>query len=77
MTTLCMPLAFTWKKSKISCVLILMQLCDRFMEINARKFHFMSLRKDTANETFVFENLVMKNSKEQETWGYYRQQNEF
>ena len=33
--------------------------------VNAGKCHFMCLRKDTANGTSVFKNLVMKNGKEQ------------
>ena len=65
MTTLCMLLVLSWKKSKMSCVLILMILRDGFMTPNAGKCHFMCLGKDTLNETFIFKNLVMKNSKEQ------------
>ena len=37
--------------------------------LNAGKFHFMCLRKDTANETFIFKHLVIKNSKEQKILG--------
>ena len=35
MATLCMLLVSTWKKLKISCTLILMQLPDSFMRITA------------------------------------------
>ena len=35
------------------------------------------LGKDKANETFIFKNLILKNSKGQKyTWCYYRQQTE-
>ena len=39
------------------------------MTVNVGKCHFMCLRKDTANETFIFKNLVMKKSKEQKILG--------
>ena len=39
------------------------------MTLDAGKCHFMRLGKDKANETFVFKNLVMKNSKEQKILG--------
>ena len=38
---------------------------ENCIALNAKKCHFLSLGKDTANETFIFKNLVMKNSKEQ------------
>ena len=45
---------------------------ENHMAVNAGKRHFMCLGKDTGNETFNFNGLVMKNNKEQRTWGYYR-----
>ena len=39
------------------------------MALNAGKCHFMCLGKDTRNETFIFEGLVMKISKEQKILG--------
>ena len=33
--------------------------------LNARKCHFMCLRNNTENETFLFHNILMENSKEQ------------
>ena len=39
------------------------------MTLNAGKYHFMRLGKDKTNETFVFKNLVMKNSKDQKIVG--------
>ena len=39
------------------------------MALDAGKCHFMCLRKDTTNETFIFKGLVMKNSKEQKVLG--------
>ena len=40
-----------------------------YMTLNAGKCHFMCLGKDTANETFIFKTLVMKNNKEQKILG--------
>ena len=37
--------------------------------VNAGKCHFMYRRKDTANGTSIFKNLVMKNGKEQKILG--------
>ena len=37
--------------------------------IPSKKYHFSSLGKDTANETFIFKNLVMNNSEEQKYLG--------
>ena len=39
------------------------------MALNVGMYHFMCLRKNTGNETFVFRELVMKNSKEQKITG--------
>ena len=39
-------------------------LYQNHMGLNAWKCHFISLGKDTGNETFNFKSLVMKNSKE-------------
>ena len=50
---------------------------ENYIPLNAGKCHFICHGKDIANETFIFKNWVMKNSKEQKnTWGYYRQQTE-
>ena len=38
---------------------------ENCMTLNAGKCHFMCRGNDTANETFIFKKLVMKNSKEQ------------
>ena len=58
----------------MSCVLMLMHLRDGFIKttlllIPTKKYHFLSLGKDTANETFIFKNLVMNNSEEQKYLG--------
>ena len=37
---------------------------ENHMALNAGKCHFMCLGNDTRNETFIFEGLVIKNSKE-------------
>ena len=37
--------------------------------LNARKCHFMCLRNNTENETFLFHNILMENSKEQKIIG--------
>ena len=42
---------------------------ENHLVVNAGKCHFMCLRKDTRNETFIFKGLVMKNSKEQKILG--------
>ena len=48
-----------------------------YMTLNAGKCHYMCLGKHTANETFIFKNIVMKNRKEQKVLGgYYSQQTE-
>ena len=39
------------------------------MALNAGKCRFMCLGKDTRNETFIFNGVVMKNSKEQKILG--------
>ena len=39
------------------------------MALNAGKCHFMCLGKDPGNESFIFEVLVMKNSKKQKILG--------
>lgn len=39
------------------------------MVLNKAKCHFMCLRKNTENETFVFKYKIMKNSEEQKTLG--------
>ena len=39
------------------------------MALNVGMYHFMCLRKNTGNETFVFRELVMKNSKGQKITG--------
>ena len=46
--------------------------CENHMPLNAGRCHFMCLRKDTRNETFIFKGLVMKNSKEQKMLGVTR-----
>ena len=35
------------------------------MVLNAAKCHFMCLRNNTENKTFLFHNILMENSKEQ------------
>ena len=39
------------------------------MELNAGKCHIMCLRNNTENETFLFHNILMENSKEQKFLG--------
>ena len=46
-----------------------MQLLDGYMTLNAGKCHFMCLGKDTSNETFIFKNFLMNNSKEHKILG--------
>ena len=42
---------------------------ENFMAPNAEKCHFMCLGNNTENETFLFHNILMKNSKEQKILG--------
>ena len=42
---------------------------ENHMALNVWKCHFMCLGKDKRNETFIFKDLVMKNSKEQKILG--------
>ena len=51
--------------------------CENHMALNAGKCHFMCLGKDTRNETFIFEGLVTKNSKEQKMIGYIYKMSDF
>ena len=39
------------------------------MVLNSGKCHFMCLGQNTVNETFVFDNIEMKNSKEEKILG--------
>ena len=39
------------------------------MTLNSDKCHFMYLRQNTVNETFVHDNIEMKNSKEEKILG--------
>ena len=38
---------------------------ENYMVLNAGKYHFVCLKNNTENETFLFHNILMKNSKEQ------------
>ena len=40
-----------------------------YMKLNAGKYHFMCLGNNTENETFLFHNILMENSKEQKIVG--------
>ena len=42
---------------------------ENYVALDAGKYHFMCLGKDTGNETFNFKGLVMMNSKEQTNLG--------
>ena len=42
---------------------------ENYIIPNAGKCHFMCIGKDTSNKTFIFKNLVTKNSKEQKSLG--------
>ena len=42
---------------------------ENYMVFNAGKCHFMCLRNKTENETFLFHNILMENSKEQKIIG--------
>ena len=42
---------------------------ENCMVLNAGKCHFMCLRNNTENETFLFCNILMENSKEQKILG--------
>ena len=42
---------------------------ENYMVLNARKCHFMCLGNNTENETFLFHNILMENSKEQKILG--------
>ena len=39
------------------------------MVLNARKYHFMCLRNNTENETFLFNNILIENTKETKILG--------
>ena len=45
---------------------------ENYMVLNAGKCHFMCLGKNTENETFIFKDTIMNNSKEKKTRSYYR-----
>ena len=38
---------------------------EKYMVFNSGKCHFMCLRQNTVNETFVYDNIEMKNHKEE------------
>ena len=40
-----------------------------YMALNADKYHFMCLGKDTENETFIFNNFIFNNSNEEKILG--------
>ena len=42
---------------------------ENYMVLNAGKCHIMCLRNNTENETFLFHNILMENSKEQKFLG--------
>ena len=42
---------------------------ENYMVLNAGKCHFMCLGNNTENETFLFHNILMENSKEQKILG--------
>ena len=42
---------------------------ENYMDLNARKCHFMCLGKNTENETFIFKDTLMSNSKEEKILG--------
>ena len=42
---------------------------ENYMLLNAGKYHFMCLENNAENETFLFSNILMKNSKEQKIIG--------
>ena len=42
---------------------------ENYMVLNADKYHFMCLGKDTESETFIFNNLIFNNSNEEKILG--------
>ena len=42
---------------------------ENYMVLNSGKCHFMCLGQNTGNETFVYDNIEMKNSKEEKILG--------
>ena len=49
--------------------LVLKSFEENYMVLNADKYHFMCLGKDTENETFIFNNLIFNNSNEEKIHG--------
>ena len=49
--------------------LVLKSFEENYMVLNADKYHFMCLGKDTENETFIFNNLIFNNSNEEKIYG--------
>ena len=47
---------------------------ENCMVLNAGKYHFMCLGNNTENETFLFRNILMGNSKEQKNSRCYNRQ---
>ena len=49
--------------------LVLKSFEENYIVLNADKYHFMRLGKDTENETFIFNNLIFNNSNEEKIHG--------
>ena len=62
MTMRYIVLVMTWKK-------LTKWFYENYMVLNSGKCHFMCLGQNTVNETFVYDNIEMKNSKEEKILG--------
>ena len=49
--------------------LVLKWFEENYFILNADKYHFICIRKDTKNETFIFNNFIFNNSNEEEILG--------
>ena len=43
--------------------------CEKYMVLNSVKCHFICLGENTLNQTFVYDNIEMKNSNEEKILG--------
>ena len=62
MTMRYIVLVMAWKK-------LTKWFYENYMVLNSGKCHFMCLGQNTVNETFVYDNIEMKNSKEEKILG--------
>ena len=64
-----MKIHYTYNLKKIKDNLQNLWFCENYMVLDAGKYHFVCLGNNTGNDTFLFHNILMENSKEQKTLG--------